>query len=134
MLSKWVERRLGEMIDVNPAVKLSKGEIYPFIDIDKIEKQNKFVSNIENRLFDGQGGSRFQTGDTVFSRITPCLENRKIAQVKIVNGDTGFGSTEFFVFRHKNRHNHLHLIEIVLCHQIPYIISLFFIDNIAHCL
>ena len=100
-MSEWAKTRLGEMIAVNPTVKLTKGEIYPFIDIDKVEKQNKFVTNVETRLFDGQGGSRFQTGDTVFSRITPCLENRKIAQVKLHDDDTGFGSTEFLIFRNK---------------------------------
>ena len=99
-MSEWVEKPLGEMIDVNPAVKLIKGEAYPFIDIDKVERQNKTVTNIETRVFDGQGGSRFENGDTVFSRITPCLENRKIAKVKIDN-NMGFGSTEFFVFRGK---------------------------------
>jgi len=99
-MSEWVEKRLGEMITVNPPANLSKGKAYPFIDIDKIEKQYKFVTNAEERIFDGQGGSRFHTGDTVFSRITPCLENRKIAQVKLFSTYNGFGSTEFFVFRY----------------------------------
>ena len=99
-MSEWTEKRLGEMIHVNPVVKMMKGEAYPFIDIDKVDRQNKFVTNAEMRVSDGQGGSRFQSGDTVFSRITPCLENRKIAQVKIVDGNIGFGSTEFFVFRY----------------------------------
>lgn len=101
-MSEWTEKMLGEMITVNPPVKLEKGKEYPFIDIDKVERQYKLVSNAEKRIFDGQGGSRFQTGDTVFSRITPCLENRKIAQVKLNGADKGFGSTEFFVFRNKN--------------------------------
>jgi len=101
-MSEWTEKPLGEMIAVNPSVKLEKGKKYPFIDIDKVESLDKFVSNTEERLFDGQGGSRFQTGDTVFSRITPCLENRKIAQVKLIGTDKGFGSTEFFVFRNKD--------------------------------
>jgi len=100
-MSDWSEKRLGEMIAVNPPVKLVKGVVYPFIDIDKVDKQSKIVSNVEERLFDGQGGSRFQAGDTVFSRITPCLENRKIAQVNLNGAVTGFGSTEFFVFRNK---------------------------------
>lgn len=100
-MSAWAENRIGEMIAVNPVVKLTKGFSYPFIDIDKVEKQYKLVSNVEERVFDGQGGSRFQNGDVVFSRITPCLENRKIAQVSLKGEETGFGSTEFFVFRSK---------------------------------
>jgi type I restriction enzyme S subunit len=100
-MSEWTEKRLGEMIDINPLVKLKKGGVYPFIDIDKVEKQYKNVSNMKERFFGGQSGARFQTGDTIFARITPCLENRKIAQVKLSGSDIGFGSTEFFVFRNK---------------------------------
>ena len=37
----------------------------------------------------------------LFSRITPCLENRKIARVFLKSSDRGFGSTELFVFRGK---------------------------------
>ena len=35
-MSKWEEKRLEDIIDVNPPVKLKKGESYPFIDIDKV--------------------------------------------------------------------------------------------------
>ena len=36
------------------------------------------------------------------ARITPCLENGKTAKVNILeNGEVGFGSTEFIVFRAK---------------------------------
>ena len=36
------------------------------------------------------------------ARITPCLENGKIAKVNILEeGEIGFGSTEYIVFRAK---------------------------------
>lgn len=98
-MSKWEEKELGEVIKVNPTVKLKKGESYPFIDMDKVSSTNKFVSNIETKVYDGQSSSKFETGDTVFARITPCLQNRKIAKVKLNNGEKAFGSTEFYVFR-----------------------------------
>ncbi|MFV0390088.1 MAG: restriction endonuclease subunit S, partial [Pyrinomonadaceae bacterium] len=47
------------------------------------------------------GGARFENRDTLFSRITPCLENGKICQVKNLENGKGFGSTEFLVFRGK---------------------------------
>lgn len=99
-MSKWEEKRLEDIIDVNPAVKLKKGESYPFIDIDKVSPTRRSVTNEEVKVYDGQSSSKFCDGDTVFSRITPCLENRKIAKVSI-NGDAAFGSTEFYVFRAK---------------------------------
>lgn len=99
-MSKWEEKRLEDIIDVNPPVKLSKEKVYPFIDIDKVSPTRRSVTNEEMKVYDGQSSSKFCNGDTVFSRITPCLENRKIAQVTI-DGDAAFGSTEFYVFRAK---------------------------------
>lgn len=101
-MSKWEEKRLEDIIDVNPPVKLKKGESYPFIDIDKVSPTRCSVTNAEVKVYDGQSSSKFCDGDTVFSRITPCLENRKIAKVAI-EGDAAFGSTEFYVFRAKKK-------------------------------
>lgn len=101
-MSKWDEKRLEDIIDVNPPVKLKKGESYPFIDIDKVSPTRRSVTNEEVKVYDGQSSSKFCDGDTVFSRITPCLENRKIAKVTI-EGDAAFGSTEFYVFRAKKK-------------------------------
>mgnify|MGYP004634974041 FL=1 len=99
-MSKWEEKRLEDIIDVNPPVKLKKGKSYPFID--KVSPTRRSVTNEEVKVYDGQSSSKFCDGDTVFSRITPCLENRKIAKVSI-NGDAAFGSTEFYVFRAKRK-------------------------------
>ncbi len=97
-MSNWEERRFEEIVEVNPITKLRKGNEYAFIDIDKVSPILRTVSNAETKTYDGQSCSKFCKGDTVFSRITPCLENRKIAQVDIAT-DAGFGSTEFYVFR-----------------------------------
>ena len=101
-MSKWEEKRLENIIEVNPTVKLKKGEIYPFIDIDKVSPTRRSVTNEEVKTYEGQSSSKFCNGDTVFSRITPCLENRKIAKV-FIDGDAAFGSTEFYVFRAKKK-------------------------------
>lgn len=100
-MSEWSTQRLEEIIQVNPAVKLTKGVVYPFIDIDKVSPTLRSVINEEIKEYTGQSCSKFSNGDTVFSRITPCLENRKIAKVNI-EGQAGFGSTEFYVFRAKD--------------------------------
>lgn len=48
------------------------------------------------------GGTKFRNGDTIMARITPCLENGKTAKVAILDdGEIGFGSTEYIVFRAK---------------------------------
>ena len=99
-MSEWTTQRLEGIIQVNPTVKLIKGEVYPFIDIDKVSPTLRSVTNEEEKVYDGQSCSKFCNGDTVFSRITPCLENRKIAKVSI-DGQAAFGSTEFYIFRAK---------------------------------
>lgn len=101
-MSKWEEKRLEDIIEINPTVKLKKGEIYSFIDIDKVSPTRRSVTNEEVKTYEGQSSSKFCNGDTVFSRITPCLENRKIAKV-FIDGDAAFGSTEFYVFRAKKK-------------------------------
>lgn len=97
-MGNWKEYRLGEMIACNPQVKLEKGKQYNLVDIDSIEIGSRYVAGKELTTYEGQSGCHFQNGDTVMARITPCLENGKIAQVQC-ESEKGFGSTELFVFR-----------------------------------
>ncbi len=59
------------------------------------------IETIETRT--GNSGSKFKNGDTLFARITPCLENGKIGFVQFLPSDqaVAFGSTEFIVLRSK---------------------------------
>ena len=64
--------------------------------MDVITSGTRSVYPVQERPVTGSG-SKFAPGDTLFARITPCLENGKISQYA---GDrTGMGSTEFFVLR-----------------------------------
>lgn len=91
--------RLGDCVLCNPTVKLTKGQLYSLIDIDKIEIGRKFVTKKSLVSYSGQSGCKFEDGDTLMARITPCLENGKMAVAKIE--DKGIGSTELFVFRNR---------------------------------
>ncbi len=97
---EWKKSRIGDCIQCNPTVKLEKGKEYPIIDIDKITVGRKYVTNKDTLIYSGQSGCKFQKGDTLMARITPCLENGKMAQAKVE--DKGIGSTELFVFRGLN--------------------------------
>ena len=57
------------------------------------------ITDIETRT--GNSGSKFQNGDTLFARITPCLENGKTGFVQFLPNEkaVGCGSTEFIVLR-----------------------------------
>lgn len=91
----------SEFAEINPKIDLKKGESYPFIEMENIFPGRRYISASVEKEFKG-GGSRFQTKDIIFARITPCLEHGKIAQIKGRDYEKYFGSTEFFVFRAKN--------------------------------
>jgi type I restriction enzyme S subunit len=46
-----------------------------------------------------KGYTAFREGDVLFAKITPCMENGKIAVVPKLQHNLGFGSTEFHVVR-----------------------------------
>ena len=46
-----------------------------------------------------KGYTPFREGDVLFAKITPCMENGKIAVVPPLKNGLGFGSTEFHVLR-----------------------------------
>ena len=92
--------RFGDFVEVNPHIRLERGKEYPYVEMAAVTPGNGFVSPHKKRVYKG-GGSRFQSGDTLFARITPCLENGKIAQFSYTSNQPCFGSTEFFVFRSK---------------------------------
>ena len=92
--------RFGDFVEVNPRIQLEKGKEYPYVEMADVTPGNAFISPKKQRIYKG-GGSRFQTGDTLFARITPCLENGKIVRLKHTGNQACFGSTEFFVFRGK---------------------------------
>ncbi|KKS44046.1 MAG: Restriction modification system DNA specificity domain containing protein [candidate division CPR1 bacterium GW2011_GWA2_42_17] len=97
----WQKVKFKDFADTSQSVKLERGKEYPFIPMDVVDGQYKFPLEVKHKRFSG-GGAKFANGDTIFARITPCLENGKIAMVKGLEEGIGFGSTEFFVFRGKD--------------------------------
>ena len=96
---KWCELPFSDAVLVNPAVRLERCVTYPFVDMAAVNADSRSAYSSEQREFRG-GGSRFHNGDTLMARITPCLENGKIARYHAL-GDIqdAHGSTEFIVIR-----------------------------------
>ena len=89
-----------DIVEFNPTRRLKKGEIAPFVEMAAIPENDRNISSIEYR--EVKGGSRFKNGDTLFARITPCLENGKTAKVSgLKEGEIAHGSTEFIVMAAK---------------------------------
>ena len=100
MKFKWQIKKLSEIVDFNPRESLQKGRIAKKIGMDKLQPFCRDIMSYENEPF--TSGAKFRNGDTIMARITPCLENGKIAKVDILDEDEiGFGSTEYIVFRAK---------------------------------
>ncbi len=95
----WQELTFGNFAEIQPQVKLEKGTAYSFIGMADVLPHTKNVIPGSTRTWKGSGGSKFENGDIIFARITPCLEHGKTAKVSNLTDSKGFGSTEFFVFR-----------------------------------
>jgi len=97
----WVVIQVTDAVTINPKIRLPKDGIKPFLSMGCLSENTMNVQTIEYR--EGNSGSKFQNGDTLFARITPCLENGKTVFVQFLptKEDIGFGSTEFIVLRSK---------------------------------
>jgi len=98
MAGDWRKMIFSEAVIVNPRVELKRGSEYPFVDMQAVNSISCYSYSSEQRSFEG-GGSRFATGDTLMARITPCLENGKIARFCSHHASVAHGSTEFIVIR-----------------------------------
>lgn len=100
MKSEWIIKKLSEIADFNPRESLRKGMVAKKVGMDKLQPFCRDIPSYEMEAY--TGGTKFRNGDTIMARITPCLENGKTAKVNILeDGEIGFGSTEYIVFRAK---------------------------------
>lgn len=93
--------KLSDLVDFNPKRALKKGVYASFVEMASLPENGRDISNISNKIFTGSG-SKFANSDTLFARITPCLENGKTSLVSGLRDDeVAFGSTEFIVLSAK---------------------------------
>ena len=98
MKYNWTKKKLSEIAYINPRESIGKGVVAKKVPMDKLQPFCRDVP--EFVLEEYKGGTKFRNGDTIMARITPCLENGKIAKVSVLSDDeVGFGSTEYIVFR-----------------------------------
>ncbi|WGI21213.1 restriction endonuclease subunit S [Amylibacter sp. IMCC11727] len=95
----WPIVRLEEIVLVNPRTTVPREGFKPFVPMGSLSETNMTIGPIEER--DGNSGTKFQNGDTLVARITPCLENGKTGFVNFLDEErpVAFGSTEFIVLR-----------------------------------
>ena len=98
MKSEWKIMKLSDIALFKPRESIKRGQLAKKIAMDKLQPFNRDIPEFSIEEF--KGGTKFRNDDTLMARITPCLENGKIAKVNILDEDEiGFGSTEYIVFR-----------------------------------
>ncbi|MFY9478693.1 MAG: restriction endonuclease subunit S, partial [Aquabacterium sp.] len=96
----WERVPTPEAIEANPSTRLSDEPEHWTVEMADLPIDSMVIQQTVKR--EGRSGSKFCNGDTLFARITPCLENGKTVFVDFMEEDeVGRGSTEFIVLRSK---------------------------------
>lgn len=102
----WAWARLDEICEINPATTsahLAGHDEVAFVPMAAVEALTNRIDTSQRRPLNEvtTGFTRFAPGDVLFAKITPCMENGKIAVVPELPEQIGFGSTEFHVLRRR---------------------------------
>lgn len=104
----WLLESVAKSINMNPTVRLPKDTVAKYVDMKSLPTQGYSISDIIEKPY--SGGTKFQKNDTLFARITPCLENGKTGFVDFLDeNETAFGSTEFIVMRGTTKVHHTYV-------------------------
>ena len=98
----WNWCKLEDAIQFDPKVTLTKERMKQFVPMSALSTSSMVLDESQFTETTSNSGSKFQNGDTLLARITPCLENGKTAYVSGLESDEGtVGSTEYIVMRAK---------------------------------
>ena len=104
----WNWCKLEDAIQLDPKVTLTKERMKQFIPMSALSTSSMVLDESQFTETTSNSGSKFQNGDTLLARITPCLENGKTAYVSGLKSDEGaVGSTEYIVMRAKTINSYM---------------------------
>ena len=96
----WEGLPASVAFEINPSTPRNGDDEILYVPMAAL---SEVVMTVDHALFELRGKStnvRFRNGDTLFARITPCLENGKTGFVNFLReGEIASGSTEFIVLR-----------------------------------
>lgn len=98
----WRWERLGDVANINPArsfAGLSDDDEVVFVPMAAVTEETGHVDTSLRRAVTSvrKGYTKFRSGDVILAKITPCMENGKLAVVPSVPHEIAAGSTEFHV-------------------------------------
>lgn len=100
----WCWSLLSDVAFVNPATSfdhLAASDSVTFVPMAAVAEETGTIDlSVERPMKEvAKGYVRFAEGDVIFAKITPCMENGKIAPVPTLRQGVAAGSTEFHVLR-----------------------------------
>jgi type I restriction enzyme S subunit len=102
----WKTRSLGKICELNPRDEASRDPTTPvsFVPMPAVSELEGIILPHSSKPFSevAKGYTRFRNGDVIFAKITPCMENGKIALATSLTNGRACGSTEFHVLRPGN--------------------------------
>lgn len=102
----WVEKKLGDVCIIKPPKReaketLNSTDLVSFVPMQYLMIGQKYFDVEQERTLEKVSGSYtyFSDGDVLLAKITPCFENGKLGIARNLRNSTGFGSSEYIVFR-----------------------------------
>ena len=101
----WVWTTLEEISKINPRIdkqSIDDNLEITFLPMKNVEELSGKIELSETKQFSDvkrKSYTPFRDGDILFAKVTPCMENGKIAIAHGLKNGIGFGSTEFHVIR-----------------------------------
>ena len=96
----WGRLPASAAFQINPRTPRNDDSTIAYLPMASLPEGGMVIDTGELERREKSTSVRFRNGDTLFARITPCLENGKTGFVQILGADeVACGSTEFIVLR-----------------------------------
>ena len=103
----WKTLPASEAFSVNPITPRQDDGTITYVPMAALSESGMMVDRRMLEKREKSTSVRFRNGDTLFARITPCLENGKTGFMQLLSpGEVACGSTEFIVLRGRHVSNH----------------------------
>ena len=107
--SDWTRSRIRNVAEISPGFSDDpprSDELCTVVPMERLFDDGTIDLSIQVPHEDIQSGlTLFESGDVLFAKITPCMENGKGAFVRELPTRYAFGSTEFHVLRPRSQIN-----------------------------
>lgn len=113
--------KLSDIVEVNPSINfksLKNNDRISFIPMEVIDEIfGEIAEKRETTIAKTKGFTKFEEGDLLWAKITPCMQNGKSAITSNLTNGVGCGSTEFYILRPKNESVSIEYIYYLLRHH-----------------